>query len=279
VYSNRFAAHVLRQHQFHALCAARGWKSRLRLRVDDFYEPPCKLLPEWGLRVEFWVEGLGGDDRDDLNESGVYLRIATDQVRYYRLQEVQNVAHALGGGYGAFTAGGDPQDLPQPLPLEQVPPLVFSETMRDVDLFVGVASIGNDPTWRDGGQQGRLLDYWQQFSFGALTGSAATRRQVLERLIPRLTIASRCSLSDRFLVVRGNLRTYRIHLGSGNVLMDPNDQYLCIVPDARRRGAAADVQLPFEGDTTLSVILSKALLLADDESIQDSTISRQIRLR
>ncbi|MEW6252893.1 MAG: DUF4132 domain-containing protein, partial [Planctomycetota bacterium] len=29
-YSNRFAAHLLRQHQFNALCAARGWKNALR---------------------------------------------------------------------------------------------------------------------------------------------------------------------------------------------------------------------------------------------------------
>src|SRR5215207_3293730 len=30
-YSNRFAAHVIKQHQFNALCAARGWKNKLRL--------------------------------------------------------------------------------------------------------------------------------------------------------------------------------------------------------------------------------------------------------
>ena len=33
---------------------------------------------------------------------------------------------------------------------------------------------------------------------------------------------------------------------------------------------------PFEGDDVLSVILSKALLLADDRSITDRTITRQI---
>ena len=31
------------------------------------------------------------------------------------------------------------------VPLEEVPPLVLSEVMRDADLFVGVASVGNDP--------------------------------------------------------------------------------------------------------------------------------------
>ena len=42
-----------------------------------------------------------------------------------------------------------------PITLEQVPPLIFSEIMRDVDLFVGVASVGNDPTWAAGGPDGR----------------------------------------------------------------------------------------------------------------------------
>jgi hypothetical protein len=58
-YSNRFAAHVIKQHQFNALCAARGWKNKLRLMVDDEYPPATRELPAWGLRAEFWVEGLG----------------------------------------------------------------------------------------------------------------------------------------------------------------------------------------------------------------------------
>ena len=60
-------------------------------------------------------------------------------------------------------------------------------------------------------------------------------REVLDRLIPRLKIAGRCTLADRFLIVRGDRRSYKIHLDSGNILMEPNDQYLCIVPDSRTR--------------------------------------------
>lgn len=37
------------------------------------------------------------------------------------------------------------------------------------------------------------------------------------------------------------------------------------------------VFLPFEGDRTLSVILSKAFLLANDSKISDTTILSQIR--
>ena len=149
--------------------------------------------------------------------------------------------------------------------------------MRDIDLFVGVASVGNDPTWQDGGGDATRQGYWHSYSFGELSGTAKTRKEQLQRLVPRLKIADRCSFQDRFLVVRGDRRTYRVHLGSGNILMDPNDQYLCIVPGRGAvSGPAAKVHLPFEGDRTLSIILSKAFLLAEDAKITDPTIVSQI---
>lgn len=277
-YSNRFAAHVIRQHQFNALCSARGWKNQLRLMVDDSYHPPTKLLPQWNLRAEFWVEGIGENYGTDTNEAGSYLYLATDQVRFYRLDAAENWAHAGGDGYTTAAAGPGQGDVNEPLPLEEVPQLVFSEVMRDVDLFVGVASVGNDPNWQDGGPQGRYQEYWTSYSFGELSETASTRKAVLERMVPRLKIADRCSFSDRFLVVKGDVRTYKIHLGSGNILMEPNDEYLCIVPDSRPKSTdGGDVYLPFEGDRTLSIVLSKALLLAEDTKIKDPTILQQIK--
>jgi hypothetical protein len=150
--------------------------------------------------------------------------------------------------------------------------------MRDVDLFVGVTSVGNDPNWVAAGN--RVGDYWHRYSFGELSTSAETRREILATLLPRLKIADRVKLTARFLVVRGSLRTYKIHLGSTNILMEPNDQYLCIVPG---QGTLAptrtkDLFLPFEGDQMISIILSKAFLLADDANITDLTITRQIQM-
>lgn len=271
VFSNRFAAHVIKQHQFNALCALRGWKNKLRLMVDDEYPPATLLLPKWGLRAEFWVEGAGTEYGSDTNESGVYLRLTTDQVRFYKPEARQRTAHASGGGYHPGYRAKDSEAVP----LEEIPQLVFSEVMRDVDLFVGVTSVGNDPTWSDGGPAGRYRDYWQNYSFGDLNASAKTRKEVLERLVPRLKIASQCSFVEKFLVVRGSRRTYKIHLGSGNILMSPNDQYLCIVPKLGG-GDEGKVFLPFEGDRTLSVILSKAFVLAEDAKIKDSTIVSQL---
>jgi hypothetical protein len=189
---------------------------------------------------------------DAESESGIALHVATDQVRFTSL------------------------DTEEPVPLRDVPGLVFSEVMRDVDLFVGVCSVGNDPSWHDRGEQ-RDLAYWTSFAFGDLGETAKTRRAVLARLVPKLAIADRCELTDRFLVVRGDLRTYKIHLGSANILMAPNDQYLCIVPDRKSSDARPDVRLPFEGDSILGLVLSKALLLAKDRRIDDPRIVSQIR--
>ena len=270
-YSNRFAAHIIKQHQFNSLCILRGWKNTLRLMVDDVYPPATRPLPQFGLRAEFWVEGIGDDYDADTNEAGTFLRLATDQVRFYAENAETNSAHAGGGGYvsNSRTAAAEP------VPLDQIPPLALSEVMRDVDLFVGVASVGNDPAWADGGPENRYRDYWQGYAFGELGETAKTRAAVLEKLLPRLKIAGRCVISGKFLVVRGDLRTYKIHLGSGNILMEPNNQYLCIVPG--RSEETGDLFLPFEGDRMLAIILSKAFLLAEDTKIKDLTIVSQIK--
>jgi hypothetical protein len=245
-YSNRFAAHLLRQHQFAELCKQRGWHYALQGQWDSFNSPILKL-PKWNLEVEFFVVPAIDDAASD---SGVYLHLATDQVRFRRLDSLESIE------------------------LSEIMPIVFTEVMRDVDLFVGGCSVGNDPNWQDGGTLGT---YWQSYSFGELSSSAQTRRAVLQSIVPRLKIASRCSFADKFIVVRGDLRTYKIHLGSGNILMEPNQQYLCIVP--ARAGAKSDTSslyLPFEGDSILSVILSKCLLLAEDSKIKDPSILSQI---
>jgi len=247
-YSNRFAQHVIRQHQFQALCQQRGWKYQL-MGGFDFHNYPTLEIPTWDTKVEFWVEVAPGTG---MSANGIATHLSTDQVRFLDPR------------------GGEAR------PLGDVPPLLMSEVFRDVDLFVAVTSAGNDPAWQDGGPDGRFRDYWHATSFGELTASAVTRKAVLESLLPRLSkLKDKWSLVDRFLVIKGSRRTYKIHLGSGNILMAPNDQYLCIVPDASAR-AGDNVFLPFEGDATLSIILSKAFLLAQDAEITDPTIARQI---
>ncbi|MHC4525009.1 MAG: DUF4132 domain-containing protein [Planctomycetota bacterium] len=269
IYSNRYAAHIVKQHQFNSLCGARGWKNSLKLMVDADYPPPSITLPVWNLRAEFWTDGAGDEYGQDTNETGTYLYLATDQVRFFAMDAPQSYAHSSERGQAVTT---------DPMPLEDIPPLVFSEVMRDVDLFVGVASVGNDPEWADAGPEGHQT-YWQPYSFGDLTQRAVIRKQVLMDLVPRLAISQQCSFDGRFLRVQGKIRAYKIHLGSGNILMEPNDSYLCIVRNRTKemKDGISKLFLPFEGDETLSVIISKALLLANDEKIKDSMILSQIK--
>jgi hypothetical protein len=245
-YSNRFAAHIVRYGQIYAVVKSRGWAVNALGPWDGGYEAIARReLGAERIRAEFYYELVETQDmplHPDL--------AATDQVRFHRLDERE------------------------PLPLAEVPPRVFSEAMRDVDLFVSVSSIAADPEWIDRGEN-RYEDFWFRTSFGELGESAEVRRDALRYVLPSLAIADRCELEDRFLRVRGDLGTYRIHLGSGNVLMEPNDQYLCIVPARSGR----KVYLPFEGDDRLATILGKAFLLARDTKISDQSIRAQIERR
>ncbi|AWW37784.1 DUF4132 domain-containing protein [Streptomyces cadmiisoli] len=241
VHSNRFAAHLVHYRRMFALFRARGWASRLLGPWDGGDgDDAVRTLAAGRWQARFFHARADGAGDEEL--------ASTDQVRF---------ARRVAGGW-------------REAPLAEVPPLVFSEAMRDVDLFVGVTSIAADPEWTDRGPE---RAYWERASFAELNESAQTRRDALRRIVPRLRIADRCSFDGRFLVVRGELRTYRIHLGSANILMEPDGSCLCVVPE--RRTAGGKVFLPFEDDR-LSLILSKAFLLAADADITDRGILAQI---
>ena len=248
IYSNRMAAHILKQHQFARLVKSRGWEYSLKGGFDGGNPTASLDLAAAGLRAELWIEAPY--DEDSVSPAGISLYIITDQVRFNRGLE--------------------------PVCLNEIPPVFFSEVMRDVDLFVGVSSVGNDPNWQDAGPENHR-DYWFNYAFGDLNAIARTRRAMLEKILPGMQIAHQCSIEEQFLIVEGKLRTYKIHIGSTNILMEPNNQYLCIVPARSPDASLKSVYLPFEGDTGLSVLLSKAMLLARDEKIKDRSILSQIQ--
>ena len=252
-YSNRMAAHILKQHQFSSLANLRGWKYSLLGAFDDGRDNEIceKYLPEFKITAQVWIDELSQDE--SWNDTGIWLYISTDQVKFTK-------------------ENGEVMEL------VDVPKIIFTEIMRDVDMFVGVGSVGNDPQWMDNnGERQTNRDYWTSYSFGDLTEIAKTRKAILERLLPRLKkIRDKAEIDGKFLMIKGQLRTYKIHIGSGNILMEPNDQYLCIVPSRSAENSTDKVFIPFEGDRGLSIVLSKALLLAEDNKITDSTIMSQI---
>lgn len=272
VYSNRFASHVLRQHQCAALARQRGWVAQLQGFADSVSVATHKNYPAWGLRAEYWYVG---DDLEPDSAGFAYPLVIGDQLRFYPIDSEPNTIHGFSGlerEWGTGRLSGEP------LPLERVPPLILSETMRDVDLMVGVSSIGNDPRWRDGGPNGEHADYWDEYRSGAARSQNDDQHRVLARILDRLDIAPRCSLDENSLVVRGVLNTYHISLRSGIVRMGEGGPVLSIAmkkssPAAKK---AATIHLPFEDDDALSGLLSKAILLAADDAITDPDIVSQI---
>ncbi|MBB5775076.1 DUF4132 domain-containing protein [Nonomuraea jabiensis] len=240
-HSRRFSGHLLRYGQAKALLTERGWT---------------------GMSLGHWDAAGGSEQCEATKELPGGLTATWDfhlDEHSFERDGYSTTASVCVSGKLRFHTGT------APVPLAEVPPLTLSEALRDADLAVGVTSTGLDPEGQG--------DYWQSYSFGDLTESAEVRRDALARLLPRLAIADRCTLADRFLRVHGDLRTYKIHLGSGNILMEPNDAYLCIVSP----GTGDQVFLPFEEDGgRLSIILSKAFLLAADAAITDPSIARQL---
>lgn len=154
-----------------------------------------------------------------------------------------------------FHAAGDAWG--QPLPLADVPPLVFSEVMRDLDLVVSVAHRGGvNP----------------ESSASTMEMRAALIREVCDTM----GLANVRLQSSRALI-QGALGEYSLHLGSGTVHLLPGGA-LCIVPvHEQHRGR---LFLPFaDDDPKTAEIVSKTLLLARDREIKDPLILSQIYAR
>lgn len=251
--SQRYAGHFIMQHKFADLCKDRDWQYRLQGDWDGANDAYFHASNNIHARLEINPT----QDRNRLipNPGGLFIYIDTGAVIFY-----------------------DTTKNSETMALKDVPPLVFSEVMRDIDLFIGTCSIGTEATLHNTLQHPDLREYWYHSAANDLTASASVRKDALDLIISKLVIASQCHFEEKYLHVKGHLRTYKIHLGSGNILMTPNDQYLCIVPDHEAvEQSIVDIYLPFEGDLMLSLILSKALLLANDHSIKDESIFRQIK--
>ena len=112
-YSKRFAAHILDQERFAVLCRQRGWAYDLQ-GVAGRFNVPTLALESWGLTAEFWIAPLAAAGP----AAAGLPRLTTDQICFRDLDGER-------------------------LPLTSVPEVVFSEVLRDVDLFVTGACVGN----------------------------------------------------------------------------------------------------------------------------------------
>ena len=139
--------------------------------------------------------------------------------------------------------------------LPEVPPRLFSEVMRDLDLVVSVAHSGGvDPETSE--------------------SAVEVRRRLVEETAAMMSLPN-VEVKGHHAFVEGTLGSYSVQLGSGIVHRLPG-RSVCIVPvSAQHRGR---IFLPFaDDDPRTAEVVSKVLLLARDAKIQDPTILGQLR--
>ena len=143
----------------------------------------------------------------------------------------------------------------EPVPLREVPELIFSEVMRDVDLAVSVAHAGGvDPETSH--------------------STVELRQAMLECLLPILKLDN-VRVEKHHAFIHGALADYRVHLGSG-VVHQAGGAMLPVLPvHSQHRGR---IFLPFaDEDPKTAEVLSKVLLFAEDKKIKDPSILAMIR--
>lgn len=109
-------------------------------------------------------------------------------------------------------------------------------------------------------------------------GLAQSRRQIIEALLPSLQEKGAVTLDERHVIVTGRLHQYRIHLGSGEVIMVPQYRHLTLetLSHSTREEDIGDYQ-PLYDDDILNSILYRIALLQKDHKIRDKNILEQLR--
>jgi hypothetical protein len=212
--SRRYSGQQVNENQAKALFATRGWSTR-----DDI----SKLFRDANLVAHVVLEH-----------------------GYFTPAE----AAAPAVGEVVFHRRGDWQRLP----LGDVPRIIFSEVMRDLDLVVSVAHVGGvDPE--------------------ASQSTVAMRTDLLRETCKLLKMDN-VKFESRHALIQGEYGRYSVHLGSGVVHKQPGGSLCIVAVNAQHRGR---LFLPFaDDDPRTAEVISKVLLLARDQEIQDPTILQQI---
>jgi len=221
--SARLAGRHMRGRQAMAVLANLGW-------IVDSYGTVRKPFYEHGFAAQFQT-GAYFDRYDDQDD-----RATTGALEFWPLR------------FEGYHPGQE-----QRIPLPQIPALVFSEVLRDLDTVTVIAHQSDE--------QGTSQEVLRQ-------------RGDLVRATAAAMGLAQVHVEEPHVFVRGRLAGYRIHLATGAIYLE-SGQYLCIVTSPKQRKA---IYLPFEdgGEPISSEIVSKVLLLANDTTIADGSILAQI---
>ena len=139
--------------------------------------------------------------------------------------------------------------------ISEIPPVIFSEVMRDVDLAVSVAHAGSVAP--------------------ETSHSTIEMRSVLVELTMPLFHFKNVTIKGSFAHIEGKLGKYNIHLGSGVIHQEGGAQIAVLPVHSQNRGR---LFLPFvDEDPKTAEILTKIIFFAEDDKIKDPSILNQIK--
>ncbi|MDE6642173.1 MAG: DUF4132 domain-containing protein, partial [Acetatifactor sp.] len=138
--------------------------------------------------------------------------------------------------------------------IEEVPDIIFSEVMRDVDLAVSVAHAGGvDPETSH--------------------STIEMRKAIIEFTLPLFKLKN-VRLEGSHAFISGERADYSVHLGSGVVHLQGGPMINVLPVYSQHRGK---LFLPFvDDDPKTSQIISEILLFAEDKKIKDPFILNQL---
>jgi HEAT repeat protein len=212
-------------------------------RYEGHQVNPCQAIALFGQRG--WLSSLGEGVRRTFHQAGIIATVSFANG-YYTPMDVEGLTIDRLNFYK--------RDDSKSIPLADIPPRIFSEVMRDLDLVVSVAHIGGvDPE---------------------ASASTVEMRSSILRETCRLMKLNNVQIQGSHALIKGEIGTYSVHLGSAIVHRQPGGS-ICILPvSSQHRGR---LFLPFvDDDPKTAEIMSKVLLLAKDKEIQDPTILEQI---
>ena len=143
----------------------------------------------------------------------------------------------------------------KPILIDEVPDLIFTEVMRDIDLVVSVAHIGDvDPE---------------------ASHSTIEMRKAIIEFNCKLFKLKNVTFTENHALIKGERAEYSIHLGSGLIHQKAGSAINVLPVHSQHRGR---VFLPFiDDDPKTAEIIAKVLLFAQDDKIKDVFILEQIK--
>ena len=143
----------------------------------------------------------------------------------------------------------------KPILIDEVPDLIFTEVMRDIDLVVSVAHIGDvDPE---------------------ASHSTIEMRKAIIEFNCKLFKLKNVTFTENHALIKGERAEYSIHLGSGLIHQKAGSAINVLPVHSQHRGR---VFLPFiDDDPKTAEIMAKVILFAQDDKIKDVFILEQIK--